>query len=138
MRGLPLAGLEPGKLVYGWCAQSVFTVRSVPSLRQVFGVALSYRPMFYELSVAIFGTPKDLFKYDAEGHELHVDRVVGAYKMDRQYSVVPSAAVQPPGLPAATTPQLSHVDQSPVINTRLMSSVIFGVIAIYAIVAVLG
>ena len=57
----PLCALPPAAS----CSPARDVTRGGPRARQAFGVALSYRPMFYELNVAIFGTPKDLFKYDA-------------------------------------------------------------------------
>ena len=53
-----------------------------------FGVCLSYRPMFYQLAMAIYGNPKEVFTYDAEGHEEHVDRVlnvIGSGFMHKRY-----------------------------------------------------
>jgi len=53
-----------------------------------FGVGLSYRPMFYRLDEALFGSPGEVFAHDEEGNELHVDRVlnvVGSGFMHKRY-----------------------------------------------------
>ena len=40
------------------------------------GVILSYKPMFLDISKLFYGNPKEVFKYDEDGHELHVDRLL--------------------------------------------------------------